>query len=436
MKEFIKNRNTDALYILQNLIVRYTKGKSSSIKEDTAVHILNSIYYAINAYIKGSANSSKGFSLMVQDDIVKMYEGGIEILKKSVLECKELYREVQENKLHIPNEIYNYMIDTVLPYFFESYDIIFAAQDVTCTMDYPLVFDNMNIKGIYYIKQYLEKLKIETEFCNFFTQEAIRKLLRDYGRKYKINIIKAPINMFEILIDQSAFLVLSESSKEELTISMDEFKRISERLLGKSKEEVSLIVNRAFSKIISKFNIKNLKLIGYIKKYENSFKARLLIACSSGNLYNMIVIDKESNEEKCIVLKKGRKMDDHAFSCVVDEVTKCESVKDKLEIISENVHSLEDYIDILNLECLFGDEYKEAFQLLDDMSLAVLGKNVFYDDLRCNSFSISTERLLLYKDTLEYEWQKYYIDFLLELKGERIKNIEKIIMDIDVGEEL
>ncbi|OBR92565.1 hypothetical protein CLRAG_24150 [Clostridium ragsdalei P11] len=436
MKEFIKNRNTDALYVLQNLIVRYTKGKSSSIKEDTAVRILNSIYYAINAYIKGSTNSSKGFSLMVQDDIVKMYESGIEILKKSVLECKELYGEVKENKLHIPNEIYNYTIDTALTCFFESYDIVFAAQDVTCTMDYPLVFDNMNIKGIYYIKQYLEKLKIETEFCNFFTQAAIRKLLRDYGKKYKINIIKAPINVFEILIDQSLFLVLSESSEEKLTISMDEFKRISERFLGKSKEEISLIVNRAFSKIISKFNIKSLKLIGYIKKYENSFKTRFLIACSSGNLYNMVVIDKEGNEENYVAFKKGRKMDNYEFSCVVDEVTKCENVKDKLEIISENVHSLEDYMDILNLECLFGDEYKKVFQSLDDMSLAVLGKNVFYDDLRCNSFSISTERLLLYKDTLEYEWQNYYIDFLLELKGERIRDIEKIIMNIDVGEEL
>jgi len=436
VKESLENMKVGSLYILQNLIVRYTKGKCSSIKEDTAVHILNSIYYAINAYIKSSTNSSKGFSLMVQDDIVKMYEGGIETLKKSVLECKELYREVKENKLHIPNQIYNDMIDTVLPYFFESYDIIFGAQDVTCTMDYPLVFDNMNIKGIYYIKQYLEKLKTETEFCNFFMQKDIRKLLRDYGRKYKINIIKAPINVFEILIDQSVFLVLSGNSKKDLTISMDEWQRINEKLSEKNKEEISLIVHRAFSKIISKFNIKNLRLIGYMKRYENSLKTRLLIACSSGNLFNMIVIDKESNEEKGIVLKKGRKMDNYAFSRVVDEITKCEDVKDKLEIISENVHSLEDYMDILNLECLFGDEYKEAFKSLDDMSLAVLGKNVFYDDLRCNSFKLTAEKLLLYKDTLEYEWQNYYIEFLLELKEERIKNIEKTIMDIDLGEEL
>lgn len=150
----------------------------------------------------------------------------------------------------------------------------------------------------------------------------------------------------------------------------------------------------------------------------------------------MVVIDKEDNEQNYVAFEKGRKMDDYAFSCVVDEVTKCESVKDKLEIINENVHSLEDYMDILNLECLFGDEYKEAFQLLDDMSLAVLGKNVFYDDLRCNSFKLTDEKLLVYKGTLEYEWQNYYIEFLLELKEKRIRDIEKIIMDIDLGEEL
>lgn len=426
----------DVLVILKELIIKYTKGESSSIKEDTAVNILNSIYYSINAYIRNPENSESDSSLVPENDIVKMYKEGLEIIEKSFKKCKALYEEIKDSKLDIPLEIYNDTIDIALPDFFKNYDIIFAAQDTTSSMDYPLAFDDMSITGIFYIKQYLEKLKIENRFCSFFSQASIRKILRNYGKKYRINIIKSPINVFEILVDQSVFVDLSGNNKKILTIFSGQFQEINKNLSGKNRNEVLSLINEAFIKMAAKFNINDLKLIDYINKYKDSFTIRFLNAYESGNLLNMIITDNENIKEDKIVFKEGKRMNNYKFCYLIDEIMKCQDIKNKLEIISSNVHALEDYIDILDSECLFGNEYTDAFKELNDMSIAVLGKTVFYDDLRCGSLELTSENLLKYENNSELEWQTYYIEFLLNLESERRKNIEKIITKIDTDAEL
>ncbi|WP_236035290.1 DUF6179 domain-containing protein [Clostridium sp. HV4-5-A1G] len=199
----------DIMSIFQNLIVKYTRGKGSSIKEDTAFRILGSIYYAVNACVQNQQDSSRSF-LISKGNILEIYKKGIEILKETFCQCEKLYEEIKENRLRVPVKMYNDTIDAALPDFFKNYDIIFGAQDTYSSMDYPLVFDDMNIKGIFYIKQYLEKLKVETEFCNFFKESSILEILKGYGEKYKIDISQSPISVFQILIEQCAFLTLCE----------------------------------------------------------------------------------------------------------------------------------------------------------------------------------------------------------------------------------
>ncbi|MFL0196840.1 DUF6179 domain-containing protein [Clostridium sp. WILCCON 0269] len=436
MKTLSENINIEIFSIFKELMIKYTRGQSSSIKEDSAVNILSSIYYSINTFIKNYKNRQNFSSLMSEKGVSTIYKEGLKILESCVEDCRICYEYIKENKLNIPLEVYNDTVDVGLCDFFNNYDIIFDAQDIPCSMDYPLIFDDMNMKGIFYIKQYLEKLKIETEFCNLFTQSSIRKILRNYGKKYRINIIKSPINVFEVLLQQSVFIALSKSNEKTLEISVCHVENITRILFQKSDDELICIINKAFKDVIEKFNIKNKKLVDYIGKCRESFTIRFLAAYESGNILNMIIMGNKKFEKHKIVFNEGKKMNDYRFAYIVDAVMKCPHIKDKLNIICSNLHSLEDYIDLLDSQCLFGDEYIEVFKVLDDMSLAVLGKTVFYDDLRCNSFELSSERLLKCKNNMESEWQNYYVEFLLGLQKNRIENIEKIIVKIDIDEDL
>lgn len=422
---------TGIFNILTNLMTKYTGDKSSSMKEDTAISILNSIYYSINAYIESRSKLNEKTYLMAEENVGEMYENGLNIVKKCVIETKLIYEQVRTQKLNVSLEIYNDTIDR-LDDFFKNYDVIFAAHDGACDIDYPLAFDDMNITGVFYIKQYLEKLKIETEFCKFFDEKFIIKFLKDYGRKYKINIVKYRINLFEMLVDQSIFVSLIGKNKKGLVISKLDVQIIKKSFYGKTDSEISLLIDNAFEKIINKFNINNFKLINYMRKYKESFKVRLITAYRNYNIINMIVVDEEKIEVQKIDFNKQTKMKDYDFSNLVNEIMKYQSSKNKVDSILSNVHSFDDFIDILDSECLFGYEYIEVFKSLDSMSIAALGKVVFSDDLRCESLDLSYENLIKYRENLEAEWQNYYIDFLLDLEEEGRQDIESIIVTLNV----
>ncbi|WP_446897131.1 DUF6179 domain-containing protein [Clostridium sp. LBM24168] len=416
-------------FILQNLIKRYTKGKCSSLKEDTVFHMLNSIYYTIEAGKREKIYAEALYSSNLQDEF-DLYNRGIKVIEKAVDECKLLYEDIKENRLDVPVLIYNNTIDNALPEFFKNYDIVFAAQDTVSSMDYPLTFDDMSIKGIFYIKQYLEKLKLETDFCRLFGDALVKKILLNYGIKYRADVFELPVNVFQVVFDQCFFLVLCGSSEKRTAVSIVEFNMVEKILSSKNQDELLNAADNVLKKIIDKYHIKDSLLVDYLNKYGNSFRIRFSKACSSGNLSSMVIVEEQESVEKKFIFQDGARMSNYEFNKVVDEISKSQDVKNKVAIIQENVHSLEDYIDILNSECFFGDEYSIVMRNADDIYLALLGANVFYDDLEDDDFKLSFEYLTNYRESFEDEWKNYYVDFLLVQKEERIENISKIIMDI------
>ncbi|AJY77309.1 hypothetical protein VN24_25555 [Paenibacillus beijingensis] len=46
---------------------------------------------------------------------------------------------------------------------------------------------------------------------------------------------------------------------------------------------------------------------------------------------------------------------------------------------------MHDYLDMLESDCLYGDEYDALFHAFGDMELAILAKIVFYEELRSES---------------------------------------------------
>jgi hypothetical protein len=51
-----------------------------------------------------------------------------------------------------------------LPIFLKKYNILFEAHNTMASIDYPLAVDDMSLQGVFYIRQYLERLHIESQF--------------------------------------------------------------------------------------------------------------------------------------------------------------------------------------------------------------------------------------------------------------------------------
>lgn len=412
--------------IMRDLIMRYTKGDSTSVKVETAEGILSSIYYCIDAYIRNLNSPEEGLEALKSGSLAEMHRKGMELVAECAGEARKLYGHIVRTRLDVPLIAYNATIDEALPEFFEKYGVVFEAHEIMGSIDYPLAMDDMKLRGVYYIKNYLETLDIETRFCRLFPVKAVENALKGYGRLCHVDYREPLVNIFELIINYSIFSVLAGNNAGLLSISESQYELLNRRINGLSDRELHGLADMAVDRVINDLNIEQADLIEYIYRYKDLFIPRLCNAVRNGSLHNMIIIDAAAREQAAnIRLEEGRRMSDEAFRGIIRDIANCGNAADRISIIKEKVNSLEDFIDILNGDCLFGDEYAGIFATLSDMELAVLGKAAFSGQ-QGDGIPDLLEAAAAENDMAE-EWRKEYVRFLQGMERSRIDNISALI---------
>ncbi|HEX3043666.1 MAG TPA: DUF6179 domain-containing protein [Bacillota bacterium] len=418
------------MLIVKDLILRYTGGDSSSVKLETAEAILGSVYYAIDACVSNDPNPEAGLELLKTKGIREIYQQGLEQVTVCVAETKQLFEKVRKGKLAVGTEAYLGTIEEDLPEFFATYGVVFGAQDTTCAMDYPLVFDDQGLTGIFYIRQYLEKLELETEFCRLFREADLEKVLANYGRIYRMSYRQSLLNIFELVFNNAVFAVLAGAPAGELRISEAESKRLQKQLRNIDRVELEALVRETVAELIGDLRMVNPRLLEYMARYQTVFLERVSNALENDSLYNMILSDAPQKRAGTgMIFEAGPKMQDADFRRVLQEVRGCSSPLDKVVIIRTRIHSVEDFVDLLQTDCLIGDEFGVAFGAFSEMELAVMGRIVFEGDLRNGPLNLA-ECLIRQRENGE-EWQGRYINFIRGLGKERIAAIERLINVIE-----
>lgn len=424
--EAIHDIQLQIMELLKDMIKQYTQGDSTSVRVDVAEKILVSIHYVMDLYISSLPSFEEQLTCLKSHGIREVYRQGLTHIKTLLAEAKLLFSEVDKNMLNVPSEVYTDTFDKALPEFFKSYDIYFNAQDTMCSIDYPLIFDDASLQGITYIKHYLTVLKIETAFCSLFPTDDITTLLMGYGRKHRIDIINAPINLFELTFNNALFSFLSDATSIKLALSKAQFDSACASMSGLPIIEVPNFIDTAIQKMINFFQISE-PLTGYIHSYKTVFVPRIVNALMNNTLSNIVIV-KENAQEK-LFFEKGIMMADETFREVVEELLGCMDSQEKLAILADKVHSIEDFIDILGADCLFGSEARDAFKILNEMELAVLSLIVFNEDL---STDFHLDPSLLQRKLIECEvpWQSEFLQFMQGLDSKFLKVLEEIILKI------
>lgn len=117
------------MQILQELIKKFTQGESTSVTTETAESILTSIMYAADAYLFSFEEPEKAITYLKTIDVREIYERGVEKVSQCFEETKQLYKEINANKLEVSVDAYNLTIDESIPVFLRKYGIIFDAHN-------------------------------------------------------------------------------------------------------------------------------------------------------------------------------------------------------------------------------------------------------------------------------------------------------------------
>jgi hypothetical protein len=132
-----------------------------------------------------------------------------------------------------------------------------------------------------------------------------------------------------------------------------------------------------------------------------------------------------------MIFEAGPKMPDEDFRKVVRQIRECANFRDKTNLIRAEIHAVEDLVDIFETDCLMGDEFGAVFSAFNEMELAVLGRIVFFEQLRNKPLDLT--EILMERQETEWEWQAQYLKFLRGLSAERLKAIASLVNLVEMS---
>lgn len=421
-KAFLYNVQIKIGEILKDLILKYTKGESSSVTVEKAEKLIIGIWYTIDAYMNTFENIELAIKTLKEEEISYIYEKGKIILKEDFIHTEKLYKRTLKNQIYTDLTAYK---DTLfgISDFFKFYNLEFEPDEGVADIDYPLAFDDWDVVGLYYIKNYLWNLYLENEICNKFDNDDIHKILKSYGDTYKIDYRDLLINIFEMTINNAVFSILCNNNS--LEISKMDFERLNDSLNKMTKEEVKTLISLSINKIIEDYNLGEYEG-NYVIRYEENLTNLTIDALKRDNLINLLVItDKIKNNESQLIIDEESRLEDEKFREIVEEILECDNVYEKVSIINNKINSIKDYIDVLKSNCIFEDEYLLLFMSLSNLELSILGKFIFYGEYRMEKLDIL--KTLSKRMHINYEWEELYIEYLKSLGENKLKEIENLI---------
>lgn len=344
----------------------FTMGDSSSIPVETAQELLKSICFSVGIYLK-SINAD--IHILNNENLELLLKSSWSKIEMKIRVGKELLNKLNKNTLPIENTSFS---DTVngISTFFKKYDYRFFAHEIPGDIDYQLCHAvPEELQGIEYINEYLHRLLIENKLIRKFNADNIKLLLESYCADYKGLLI----NIYEPVVTNAVGLKLLNGNIYSLNISNSDRNKLIDLFIKWSKEEALEILNHASDKLCNDLQINSDTEKEYLKATVINLYPRIESVLPTKQLNNIFLSFHKTKRDDSTDIQfiEGSIMDDHKLQILIDEINSCRYLSDKIAIFKQEIHSLGDCIEVLNV-CFWDDECIELFNVLDKEVLDIL----------------------------------------------------------------
>ncbi|WP_346879930.1 DUF6179 domain-containing protein [Clostridium sp. UBA3061] len=343
---------------------RYTMGDSTSVPIEIAEELLNSICFSLGLELRELMNAKE---VLMEEDISDLLKASWSKIASLMERGKNLLEEVRKSSPNIENISYKDTINEI-DKFFSKYDYRFFAHKIDCSIDYQLSNAiSEKLQGIEYINEYLKALLIENEFCICFDKDNIIYILNSYCDDYK----ELLINIFEPILTNA--IGLDILGRDILTLEISALQR--ETLLGifrnLSKIEILVKLKSSAKRVCDILGIVDNEKIEYIQKTAVNIYPRIEVGLSTGNIDNIFLSFKYEDELKESEFIDNDTMDNERLRNLINEINDCRFISDKIAMVKEEVNSLSDLVEVLNL-CFWEDEALELFKTLSKEEIYII----------------------------------------------------------------
>lgn len=402
------NIKSQLMQLVKDLILDYTQGESSSVKEETAQSLLASICYAIDTASFARPEEHR-YSYLMSKRIKEVYQEGLKLIDEMFRKAKAHYSYIMSINPDIPIEFYSFTLKEGIPAFFRNYQKLYAAQETPGDFDYPVALDDMSLKGILYVQNYLMLLKNEILFIRLFPLDKVIKLLADYGRSRGIPYSTAYVNVFELCYNQAYLLALAHKPVQTLMMTSQDAEELKERYRFTERSRRHKQCKIAFNLLLNELEIEDVELISMLRIYYDQSLSRLDMAFEYGQL-NQLVIGLKENDSYPVHFRDGQSLGQEEFKRIIERMKSLPSVDEKLLCLIENIHGFRDFIDVLEADVFYDKDFIRIFRSLNKEQQALLLK--YTKGVEPSFYTDNTHR-----PSRMHPWQEVFYDFLKEMDG-------------------
>ncbi len=374
----------------------YTLGDSSSVRIETAQELLKSACFIIGLNFDTAVDSETIQKQLVGENFDVLYKAGFEEAQSRVNEGSDLLQKAVDSSLDIQNYAYKNTLSEIET-FFKRYDIYNFAHQIPCMIDYPLAQPvSEKLQGIDYINEYLRRLIFENTFCRRFETDTVVSLLRSIGPDYKNN----HMNIFEAVAVNAFALTLLKGVVHTLDVTENDREKLFTLLSAWKGKRVTSELQAASSALCAFLDITNGTEINYLSNTISELHPRIQQSIKTRRLdsvFPSLYVERE-DKKPAVSYIDGPLMDDEKLRTLVNEISSCRYVSDKISLVKQNVRSLRDYIEILNIS--FWDE--ECMVLFDSLSK---------EELKYLRLALKQKQSKFPEWTSESGWENYLMDY-------------------------
>ena len=375
------------LNLLSIKIKKYTGELTSSVPIVVAKNINSSNMWIVSLYLK-KFSIKKNIELLIDNDINDLYNLGKKELDSCISKTKFFYKiTILNNLITTDNYFYNSTLKDGIEGFFKIYNPDYDSENVPITVDYEAYLERPKLKGIEFIKKYLEYINCENIFCKQFNFQKINKLLKKIYPNYE----DIPINIFEHILTTTIILEYLKMDVFELNIFNLDISYLYTEYNTNSKE-YSNRLNIAYNTLKEKLKL-DIKTINYMDKCSKSIIKKIIYFTKTDNL-EVLLGQKEITQIEYVMKSK---MNDNKYREILNLLNQS-NIDEKVDIIKNNVDSLYDIIDIFENVDFKSEEIFKIFDGFQIVELMVLKK--WYSD-KTNSIIFSELNRFIYTKSIE-----------------------------------
>lgn len=275
-------RQTRLYNMLKKQVLLFNSGQSTSVREEVIKSLAASIKFSLQLFCDEQGISFTEIPNAALEEILP--EAGT-VVSRHVKRARLQYHRVcrcafREESIALESTIHG------IGRFFRTYDPRFFAAECPCDIDYPLAHPvPETLRGVTYIRSYLDRLLAEDAFLRRFPEESVRHVLACAVPQHR----ELLVNLYEIVAVCALGVTLAEENLFVLDITAPGQKHLFEALSGmlpNAREETLLQAAKTLSRRLEL----NREGEAYLLETARQLRPRLDAAMGGGDLQTIFPV--------------------------------------------------------------------------------------------------------------------------------------------------